>query len=144
MKKMKRLFAFTAGRGADPQMGVISNGPPRRCRRSWLVASTLMALCSPAIFAAQQTLTGQISDSMCKSNHAMMQKGVTKMSDKDCTAACVKAGQKYVLLSQGKVYRIANQNAPGLAANAGGTVKVTGEIASDGSSIAIAKVESAK
>ena len=106
--------------------------------------SALMALCSPAVFAAQQTWTGQISDSMCKSDHAMMQKGAMKMSEKDCTAACVKAGQKYVLVSNGKVFQISNQNAPGLAANAGAAVKITGEAGSDGTSITVAKVEPAK
>ena len=64
---------------------------------------------------------------MCKSDHAMMQKGATKMSDKECAMACSKSGQKYVLVSNGKVYQIENQTAAGLAANAGGTVKVTGE-----------------
>jgi len=37
--------------------------------------SAMMALCSPVVFAAQQTWTGQISDAMCKSDHGMMQKG---------------------------------------------------------------------
>ena len=41
-------------------------------------------------FAADQTVTGVITDSMCKTNHGMMQKGPTKMSDQDCTVACVK------------------------------------------------------
>ncbi len=108
------------------------------------VYSVMMALCSPMIFSAQQTWTGQISDAMCKSDHAMMQKGAMKMSDKDCTAACVKAGQKYVLVSNGKVFQISNQNAPGLAANAGAAVKVTGEAVSDGTSITVAKIEPAK
>jgi hypothetical protein len=103
----------------------------------------MMALCSPVVFAAQQTLTGQISDAMCKSDHAMMQKGAMKMGEKECTMACVKAGQKYVLLSNGKVYQIQNQTVAGLAANAGGTVKVTGEASADGSSIKITNLEAA-
>lgn len=107
------------------------------------VYSTMMALCSPAVFAAQQTWTGQIGDTMCKSDHAMMQKGATKMSDKECAMACAKSGQKYVLVSNGKVYRIENQAVAGLQANAGGTVKVTGEASADGSSIRIARVEAA-
>jgi hypothetical protein len=103
--------------------------------------SAMMALCSPVVFAAQQTWTGQISDAMCKSDHAMMQKGAMKMSDKECAMACAKAGQKYVLVSNGKVYQIENQTAAGLAANAGGTVKVTGEANADGSSLKIAQME---
>jgi hypothetical protein len=105
------------------------------------VYSAMMALCSPVVFAAQQTWTGQISDAMCKSDHGMMQKGATKMSDKECAMACAKAGQKYVLVSDGKVYQIENQTVAGLAANAGGTVKVTGEASADGGSIKIARVE---
>lgn len=66
------------------------------------VLNALLALCSPVVFAAQQTLTGTLTDSMCKSDHAMMNKGAMKMSEKDCTLACVKAGQKYVLASGGK------------------------------------------
>jgi uncharacterized protein YdeI (BOF family) len=104
------------------------------------VFSAMMALCSPVVFAAQQTLTGQITDAMCKSDHAMMQKGATKMSEKECTMACVKAGQKYVLVSNGKVYQIANQNFAALAVNAGAKVTVTGETSADGTSITVAKV----
>ena len=97
-------------------------------------------LISITAFAADQTVTGVITDSMCKSNHAMMQKGATKMSEKECTMACVKAGQKYVLANEGKVYQIANQNFAGLAANAGAKVTVTGEPSADGTSITVAKV----
>ena len=32
-------------------------------------------------FGAEQTLTGVITDSMCTTNHAKMQKGANKMSD---------------------------------------------------------------
>ena len=109
--------------------------------KKFFVYSATIALCAPLMFAAQQTWTGQISDAMCKSDHAMMQKGATKMSEKECTMACVKAGQKYVLVSDGKVYEIENQTVAGLAANAGGTVKVTGAASTDGKSIKIAKLE---
>jgi hypothetical protein len=78
---------------------------------------------------------------MCKSDHGMMQKGAMKMSDKECAMACAKSGQKYVLVSGGKVFQIENQTVAGLAANAGGIVKVTGEASADGGSIKIAKLE---
>jgi len=39
--------------------------------------------------------------------------------------ACAKSGQKYVLVSGGKVFQIENQTVAGLRQNAGGTVKVT-------------------
>jgi hypothetical protein len=104
------------------------------------VYSAMMALCSPVIFAAQQTWTGQISDAMCKSDHGMMRKGATKMSDKECAMACAKSGQKYVLVTNAKVYQIANPKFAALAANAGAKVTVTGEASADGVSITVAKV----
>jgi hypothetical protein len=46
------------------------------------------ALASFPTWAAQQTLTGQISDSMCGANHAAM--GDMGKNPKECTAACQK------------------------------------------------------
>lgn len=95
-------------------------------------------------FAAEQTVTGVITDSMCKSNHAMMQKGATKMSDHDCTVACVKLmGQKYVVAAGDKVFQIENQNFAGLEKNAGTTVKVTGQVSADGKSMTVTKLGAA-
>jgi hypothetical protein len=91
-------------------------------------------------FAANQTVTGVITDSMCMTNHAMMQKGAKKMSDHDCTVACVKSGQKYVLTSGDKAYEIANQNFAGLQKNAGNTVKATGQVSPDGKSMTLTKL----
>jgi len=92
-------------------------------------------------FAADQTVTGVITDSMCKTNHAMMQKGPNKMSDHDCTVACVKMmGQKYAVAAGDKVYVIENQNFAGLEKDAGMSVKVTGQVSADGKSITVAKL----
>ena len=92
-------------------------------------------------FAADQTVTGVITDSMCKSNHAMMQKGPTKMSDHDCTVACVKMmGQKYVLAAGDKVYQIENQNFVGLEKSAGAAVTAMGQVSADGKSIVLTKL----
>lgn len=92
-------------------------------------------------FAADQTVTGVITDSMCKTNHAMMQKGPNKMSDHDCTVACVKMmGQKYVLAAGDKVYQIDNQNFAGLEKDAGMSVKVTGQVSVDGKAITVTKL----
>ena len=92
-------------------------------------------------FAADQTVTGVITDSMCKSNHAMMQKGANKMSDHDCTVACVKMmGQKYVLAAGDKVYQIDNQNFADLEKDAGMSAKVTGQVSADGKSITLTKI----
>ena len=45
--------------------------------------ASILAAGLTAAFAAVQTVTGVITDSMCKTNHAMMQKGQNKMSDHD-------------------------------------------------------------
>ncbi len=85
--------------------------------------------------AAEQTVTGVVTDGMCQTNHAMMQSGAKKMSNHDCFLACVKAGQKYVLASGDKVYQIENQSFAALEKNAGNTVKATGQVSADGKSI---------
>ena len=69
----------------------------------------------------------------------ILAKGQGKMPDRDCTVACVRGGSKYVLVSDGKVLQIANQDNKDLAAHAGHTVKMTGEL--KGSSITVSKIE---
>jgi hypothetical protein len=71
---------------------------------------------------------------------ASAEHGGAKMSDRDCTLACVKEhGSKYVFVSKGKVYNIDNQDLPELEKHAGHTVKVTGEMSGD--SIKVSKIE---
>jgi hypothetical protein len=96
------------------------------------------ALAAP--LAAEQTWTGQISDSLCKSKHEEAAEGQGKMADHDCTVACVKGGSKYVLVaSDGKVYDIANQDFKELEKSAGQKVRMTGDL--KGHSITISKIE---
>ena len=92
-------------------------------------------------FAAEQTWNGQISDSLCGAKHESesIGEGNGKISDQECTLACVKGGSKYVLVSSGKVYQIANQTYADLAKHAGHTVKLTGE--TKGDSIIVSKIE---
>ena len=89
--------------------------------------------------AAEQTWTGQISDSACGAKHEEAAEGQGKMPDRECTVACVRGGSKYVLVSDGKVFQIANQDNKDLAAHAGHTVKMTGEMKD--SSITVSKIE---
>ena len=102
-----------------------------------LFAATL--LFTAMATAAEQTWTGQISDSACGAKHEEAAEGQGKMPDRDCTVACVRGGSKYVLVSDGKVFQIANQDNKDLAAHAGHTVKMTGEM--KGSSITVSKIE---
>jgi hypothetical protein len=81
--------------------------------------------------ATQASLSGQISDSLCGAKHEAAAEGEDKLPDRDCTLACVKGGSKYVLVSDGKIYTIANQDFADLPARAGRAVKVTGELNGD-------------
>ena len=108
-------------------------------RSLWSTGLLLAGLASFAQ-AADKTWTGQISDSMCGVSHAKMMaehKG-TKESARDCTLACVKAGGKYVFVSSGKVYNIANQDLAALQVHAGHTVRLTGDM--QGDTITVAKI----
>ena len=88
-------------------------------------------------FAA--TWTGQISDSACGTSHAkMMAEHKDLKTDRACTLGCVKAGSKYVLVSDGKVFSISNQNLADLQKYAGETVEVTGTMKDD--AITVAKI----
>ena len=61
------------------------------------------------------------------------------MADRECTQACVRGGAKYVLVVDGKVLQIANQDNKDLATHAGHLVKITGEIKGD--SITVSTIE---
>lgn len=102
--------------------------------------SFALMLISAAAFAAEQTWSGQISDSMCKADHSMMSHGGKKVSAHDCTLECVKGGGKYVFVTKGKVYEIQNQDLPDLQMHAGHTVKLTGEMSADGKTIKATKI----
>ena len=95
-------------------------------------------------FAADQTLIGQISDSQCGASHAKMMEmhKDTKMTDRDCTLACVKMGGKYVFVSDGKVYNISNQDLAALQKYAGENVRLTGAVSGD--TITVAKIAASK
>jgi hypothetical protein len=83
--------------------------------------------------------TGQIADSACGMSHAkMLAEHKDLKTDRDCTLACIKAGSKFVFVSDGKVFNIANQKLSGLTANAGETVELTGTMKGD--TITVSKI----
>ena len=87
--------------------------------------------------------TGEISDSACGASHAKMMAGHKDLkTDRDCTLGCVKAGSKYVLVSDGKVYQIENQTLPALQQRAGQMVEVTGDMKGD--TITVSKIAASK
>lgn len=88
--------------------------------------------------AATMTMTGMISDSMCGASHAKMIAAHPNLTDRACTLGCVKNGAKFVFVSNGKVYQIANQKLADLAKNAGEAVSLTGDV--NGQTITVTKV----
>ena len=94
---------------------------------SWVALIGMVACVSS--FA--KTWTGSVSTSMC---------GMAHMDNK-CVENCVKAGEKYVFVSKGKVLPIQNQDFVDLEKHAGHTVKLTGDICSDGKSVMVTKIE---
>ena len=91
-----------------------------------------------AYAAGTQTVTGEISDSMCGAKHMMADKAA-------CTRTCVKKGSKYALVSGDKVYTIESSDKSvedKLNALAGEKAKVTGTVS--GETISATKVMAAK
>ena len=103
---------------------------------------TAALLFAATSMAAEQTWTGQISDSACGVKHEEAAEGQGVMPDRDCTQACVRGGSKYILVVDGKVMKIANQDNKDLATHAGHAVKVTGELKGD--TITVSSVEMTK
>ena len=114
------------------------------CARFYsLVYSLALLACSAR--AADQTWTGQISDSVCGPSHAQMIERKYKelqttsaAPDRDCALACLKDKAKYVFVVNGKVYKIANQNFGSLQTRAGQIVRLTGDL--QGDTITVSKI----
>jgi hypothetical protein len=83
-------------------------------------------------------LVGTISDSMCGVDHKKM---ATNLTDRDCTLVCTSKGMGYVLVSDGKVYKLTSHESE-LKAHAGHAVSVTGDLKGD--SIRVSKIEMPK
>ena len=90
----------------------------------------------PALAAGKtQTLTGEVSDTMCGAKHEMPGKAA------DCTRACMQHGSKYALVVGGKVYTLETSDKAALGKLndlAGAKAKVTGEV--DGTTITVKSV----
>ena len=108
---------------------------------AWVIAAAIVV---PA--AAQETVTGRLSDSMCGGSHQAKAAGTPtahaeeRLTDRQCLIACINALATYVLVDQrGQVIPIANQDAMGLPLYAGRPVKLTGERRAD--ALLVTKVE---
>ena len=110
----------------------------REMKTALFLAAALLAGVTVS-FAAEQTWTGKIADSACGAKHEEAAEGQGVMADRECTQACVRGGSKYVLVVDGKVMQIANQDNKDLATHAGHLVKMTGEV--KGGAITVSKIE---
>ena len=90
----------------------------------------------PALAAGKsQTLTGEVSDTMCGAKHEMKGKAA------ECTRVCMQHGSKYALVVGDKVYTLETSDKVALDELndlAGAKAKVTGEV--DGTTIAVKSV----
>ena len=94
---------------------------------------TLSLLTSLAGFApaASMIWKGEISDSNCAISHQKVTQVHPSLNSHSCTLACVGDGARFVFVSDGKVFKIANQDLAALTANAGYTVQLTGDLKDD-------------
>ena len=97
---------------------------------------------APASAQKPQTWKGAISDSNCNGKHSAAEHDGKKMTEAECTNVCVKKGAKYVFVSDGKVYALANQSSKTIASHAGQQVELTGTMKGD--TISATKITTAK
>ncbi len=103
-------------------------------RKQLMLLSAAVLMCGCMAWAATKTVSGVVSDSKCGAKHATASEASAK-----CVEGCVAGGEKYVLVSKGKVYQLdAQDQFKGLGGKA---VKVTGEVTGD--SITVASVKAA-
>jgi hypothetical protein len=95
----------------------------------------LCVLCAIPAMAAT-TVTGVVTDDMCSRKHMMAGK-----SDAECTRACVKAGAKFAIAADGKVYILAGKTSE-VDALAGKKATVTGEL--KGNTLTVSTIAAAK
>jgi hypothetical protein len=102
-----------------------------------LFAATILFAAAPFASAAEKTWTGVIGDEKCAKTHEK-----ASAADAECVKKCVAGGGKYVFMSDGKTYKIANQDFKDLKAHGGHKVALTGEMKGD--AITVSKIEMPK
>ena len=104
-----------------------------------MIAAAILFATAPALVAAEKTWTGVLSDAKCNGKHSKAEHGSQADSDHDCVTKCVSGGSKYVFVSGGKTYQIANQDFASLKDHGGHKVALSGEMKGD--SITVSKIE---
>ena len=106
--------------------------------RSIIVSFGFIVATASISGAADHTWTGAISDSHCGMKHPTEHRG-SKITEHECVLGkedgslrgCLNGGAEYILIADGKVYKIKNQDFSGLRVHAAHSVRVTGEIELD-------------
>jgi hypothetical protein len=109
-----------------------------RIALSCVVAGVLVSV---PLRAAEQTWTGQISDSMCGVKHMPAEHGKKTMSERECTQVCAQNGAEFVLVADGRAYKLRNHDAD-LKVHAGHMVNLRGDLT--GETIRVSKIEMSK
>ena len=104
-----------------------------------MIAAAILFATAPALMAAEKTWSGALSDAKCNGKHSKAEHGSQADSDHDCVTKCVSGGSKYVFVSGGKTYQIANQDFASLKDHGGHKVALSGEMKGD--SITVSKIE---
>lgn len=73
-------------------------------------------------------MAGYVSDAHCGAFHVAADEHGAPETERECTLRCVRGGAGYVIVSNGRVYKIANQDHPDLPVHAGEMVRVTGQV----------------
>ncbi len=92
----------------------------------WLPTAALVLAASAC--AGEDILIGHVSDAHCGAFHVSSDEHGPPETERECTLRCIRGGAAYVLVSNGRVYRIDNQDHPDLPAHAGQMVRVTGRL----------------
>jgi hypothetical protein len=112
-------------------------------KRLFLAVAALAVMSTGVTQAgAEETWKGTIGDSMCGLKHSADKHGGKAADHRACVEKCVKGGEEYVFITDGKVMKIANQSFEGLQTHAAHEVMLTGEI-KDGA-IVVSKIEMPK
>jgi len=106
---------------------------------SMLAAAFVFVAAGAVQAGAAETWKGTITDSMCGVKHSAEKHGDKTSDHRACVEKCIKGGGEYVLVTDGKPMKIANQSFEGLATHAAHDVLLTGEI-KDGA-IVVSKIE---
>ena len=107
-----------------------------------MLTAAIVFAAAPLATAAEKTWDGVISDARCNGKHAKAEHGSQSDSDNTCVTKCVAGGQKYVFVSAGKTYQIANQDFADLKAHGGHKVALTGEMKDE--TITVSKIVTPK